>query len=84
MNRPFNLLRPEAGDQQDHQLGESRADCAAITQVLAHPLRVLHQLGAAQQRHERADNAAARSGNELGSRTTLRFSQRRRMIGQRR
>jgi len=65
MDRPLHLLVPLARRDQDRQLRQAHPDRAAVAQVLAHALRMAHQLGTAQQRHEGAVDGAARAGDDF-------------------
>ena len=76
MDRPLDLLVPLARDQQNHELRQSLAECTAIAQVLAHPLRASHRLGTALQRHERTVQRAARTVYDRVGRKPLRIRQR--------
>ena len=70
---PLQLLRPFPRGDQDDELAQPQGQHAAVAQVQPHVAGVGHQLGTAQERHERSeDRRLSRRQEGLGGRLLLR------------
>ena len=85
---PLVVLRPVARGDQDRELAQARREDALEAQVVAHRARPVHDLGAAEQRHERpARRSALRAARNsstaccCASRHLLRRNRRQAILG---
>src|SRR6266446_2681649 len=75
MRVPLVLRAPVARRDEDRELVQARRQRAVEADVLAHPLRAVGELRAAQQRVERSAHAAPRTARDLIVNLALRVGQ---------
>ena len=65
MHGPFVILRPLTRGDEDDQSAKLGRQYRFVAQVVAHGFGAQHDFGAAQKRHEGAEDSGAAAGGEL-------------------